>query len=332
VAPDRLRVLYLCGWGRSGSTIIDRILGELEGFASLGEVRSLWDMDLTTHRCACGAMVAQCAVWAPALERAFPGVALDEAAAGVRQLRDQAARSRHVPFAWAHGAAGLRTLGAGQPRNAGARYTKALAALYGALSDRTGATVLVDSSKHPAEALALAETAGIELSVVHLVRDPRAVAYSWSRPPALPGALDVPPERGPASSSLWWTAWNAMIEAVLAPRLRPRYLRLRYEDVMAAPRSELGRIAELVGASGDQLPFVGEWEVSLGPSHAVAGNPNRGRTGTVTLAEDGAWREEMRPRDRVLATAPAVALLPHYRYPIRTGHGATSVPLAPSRA
>ncbi|HEY4605248.1 MAG TPA: hypothetical protein VIH08_13030, partial [Blastococcus sp.] len=33
-----LRVLYLAGIGRSGSTLLERILGEVPGICSLGEV------------------------------------------------------------------------------------------------------------------------------------------------------------------------------------------------------------------------------------------------------------------------------------------------------
>jgi len=35
------RVLYIAGWGRSGSTILDNVLGQVDGFFSAGELMFL---------------------------------------------------------------------------------------------------------------------------------------------------------------------------------------------------------------------------------------------------------------------------------------------------
>ena len=49
------RVLYIGGLGRSGTTLLERILGELPGACALGEVVHLWDRDVRAdERCACG--------------------------------------------------------------------------------------------------------------------------------------------------------------------------------------------------------------------------------------------------------------------------------------
>ena len=55
--------------------------------------------------------------------------------------------------------------------------------LYRAIGEVTGARLIIDSSKVPSGA-ALLSHAGVEAHLLHVVRDPRVVAYSWQRPKA----------------------------------------------------------------------------------------------------------------------------------------------------
>ncbi|MGH9058576.1 MAG: hypothetical protein ACRDZY_03535, partial [Acidimicrobiales bacterium] len=68
----RVKVLYIAGWGRSGTTILDSVLAQLHGFCSVGELRWLWDRGLTEGwPCGCGAKVAVCEFWKQAVDLAF---------------------------------------------------------------------------------------------------------------------------------------------------------------------------------------------------------------------------------------------------------------------
>ena len=44
---SRRRVLYILGWGRSGSTVLGNILGEVDGFFCAGELHYLWERRLS---------------------------------------------------------------------------------------------------------------------------------------------------------------------------------------------------------------------------------------------------------------------------------------------
>src|SRR5713101_2080953 len=53
--PARPRILYLGGLGRSGSTLIERLLGELPGVCAVGEVVHMWRRGVVEgERCGCG--------------------------------------------------------------------------------------------------------------------------------------------------------------------------------------------------------------------------------------------------------------------------------------
>jgi hypothetical protein len=307
------RVLYICGWGRSGTTIVDRVLGAVPGFVSVGELRSLWDADPTVQRCGCGAAVARCPLWGPILSSM-------SAASGytprtVLSMRDEVARSRHLlRLRWA----------AHHPRRTippVASYGDVLEGIYRVVLASTGSGIVIDSSKHPAEALLLAGRPNVDLTVLHLVRDPRGVAYSWNRggSEAVPagGSGDRPPRRGAVSSSAWWTAWNGATEALIRPLLGSRYISLRYEDVMADPRQQLGNVIQRLGGSIADLPLVNGNEIVLGPSHTVAGNPSRMRTGPMHLATDRQWETKMTSADTWRATLPAIPLMRYYGYAFR---------------
>ena len=307
---ERLRVIYISGWGRSGTTIVDRLLGQLPGFFSVGELRSLWDSDPSTQLCSCGHTIAECPVWAPSLSGAIGGSTGKEFAA-MRALRDRSGRSRDVPARWVssllHKTPDARTL----------EYGDRLEDLYRQVARRSGAQTVVDSSKHPSEAQLLSRRCGIEMSLLHMVRDPRGVAYSWARSRQRHGSgTEAPPERGALSSTAWWTAWNLIIESTLAPQLAERYRRARYEDVMREPRPELVDIARWAGGDPAALHFSENDEVLLEPGHLVAGNPNRSGTGRVKLRPDLEWQEQLSRSDRWKSTLTALPMLRHYRYPV----------------
>ena len=73
----RLKVLYLLGSSRTGSTLLDNILGEFDGFFSAGEVRFLWRRLLENRRCGCGQPIGGCEVWDPSSGRSWARIATD---------------------------------------------------------------------------------------------------------------------------------------------------------------------------------------------------------------------------------------------------------------
>ena len=77
---------------------------------------------------------------------------------------------------------------------------------------------------------------------------------------------------------------------------------VRYEDFVADPAAALRRIATFAGIA-PETGFVRNGTLDLRPSHAVAGNPNRMRSGPISLRADTAWRSDLATRDRLLVSA-----------------------------
>ena len=307
-SDEVVKVLYVTGFGRSGSTILDNLLGQVSGLFSAGELCYVWDQGLLGGGlCGCGAPILECEVWG----KVFGGEPMREVdAREMARLEKAGTRTRHLPLMLVpRGRATVASRLKGYPKNLGTFYRE--------IRRITGARVIVDSSKSPVYGYVLGGIPGVELYVVHLVRDPRAAAYSWLRKKLQPdrGEFGYMDQHTPFKSSLMWTAWNAAA-GLLWRRSRGRYLLLRYEDFVAAPRESLSRILNMVGEEDAGLPLVDGEGFELGVNHTVAGNPNRFKTGTVKLRADDEWKERMRFRDRALVTLLTLPGLVRLGYPV----------------
>lgn len=297
-----MHILYIAGWGRSGSTILDNVLGQVEGLFSTGEIRSVWDRGLIENwPCSCGVAFRDCSLWRDVFAEAFGGFDRVDARR-LAAIRDRFDRPWNV------------FLPAGLASTELSEYRSALTRLYAAVASVTGARIIVDSSKTPAYGRILQDLPDFRVDIVHLLRDPRAVAFSWQRKRlwARDGATYMS-RFGPSRSALTWGARQIATEAI-GRRASDRYLRLRYEDFVAAPETSLARILSLTG--GGLVPRFEGRRLALRPVHGISGNPSRFDRGTVELKPDDEWRAGMRPADRLIVTLMTVPLLMRYRYPV----------------
>jgi hypothetical protein len=298
-----VKVLYVAGLGRSGSTILANTLGQVEGFFSGGELNFIWKHTLIENRlCGCGKPSQECEFWGPVFDGEFGGQS-EELAREMMRLQYSGARTRHIPMM-------LTESGRQKIRARLGKFLDNTGRLYRAIQSVSDSRVVVDTSKEPAYGYALRMVPGLDLRVLHLIRDPRAAAYSWTKKKRQPDSTEreFMHQKSPTQSAVLEALWRQMPS---------RYLRLRYEDFVADPRRSFEEILELTGEVDAQLPLVGERDVKLGISHTVSGNPNRFDTGTVELRQDRAWQKQMKPRDRALVTALTLPLLTRYHYSVR---------------
>ncbi len=295
-------VCYVLGKGRSGSTLLNMALGELDGVFAAGELRFFWRRGLVEdRRCACGEHITSCEVWGAVAERVAD---LD---AG------QLARDSEAIYAWA---AGPRLLvGRTGGWDAFRRWSTATTRLVDAVRSVTGAEVIVDSSKWPTEPGVLGLVDGISPYSLLLVRDPRAVAWSGQRVKPdndLDGPRDM--DRFPAwHSGASWTARNLV--AGLTARRSPGPRRtLRYEDLTADPAGTLSSIHRFLGRSGDLGDALRGRTLTVTQGHTLAGNPTRLGDGEVTIREDEEWRTGLSRTDRLVAGALTWPLRKAYGY------------------
>jgi hypothetical protein len=296
------RIVYVVGKGRSGSTLLDDLLGTVPGVASLGELRLLWSRGFTEgYRCACGELVADCPVWATAVVDAI-GSTSPDALAATEELQQRVLTWSHVPR--------LLTVGPGDDdRELGA----VMGRLYASVAARLDADVLVDSSKWPLPPGAFDLVPGFEAWVLHLVRDPRAVAHSYQRRKGGVGQPELP-RFGALHTSLSWSVRNAAAELGRRPVPAERYRRVRYEDLAADPRGTLRSLGEWLGIADADRAFVDERTVRLGEAHLVGGNPRRLDRGDIEIRSDEEWSQGPATRGQRVVGALTAPLRSRYGY------------------
>ncbi|HVC41992.1 MAG TPA: hypothetical protein VND54_08465 [Candidatus Saccharimonadales bacterium] len=305
-----IRIVYIGGCTRSGSTLLDRMLGQLPGYVSTGELGLITTHCITANRlCGCGRRFLDCPFWQGVGEAAFGGWGVGDVAELVR-LHPQVSRHRYLPlliFPWL------------SPRFARRlrRYRSLLARLYEGVSTASGEGIVVDSTKAPAYALVLRGLPGVDLRIVDLVRDSRGTAYSSSKQQVMKDSVDrvVTKHRYPAGViTLRWIAYHLIFDCLRLAGIPG--LTVRYEDVVRSPRRSLERITAFAGkaAGATDLGFIEAPTVHMREDHTTAGNDSRLVPGDVTLREDDAWRTMLPARSRKLVTLMSWPLLKRWRY------------------
>jgi hypothetical protein len=302
----RVKVLYIAGCGRSGSTILGHVLGQAKDWCFIGE--AMWGnpQPPATRLCGCRAVLSECDFWKAVRQQ----IALAGETARAPEFfgLGRLARWRHLPLTF--GRSSERRL----ESHFGERW-RSCQRLYPAIAAASGAEVIVDSSKSVPYARMLGLVPELDLDVLHLVRDARAVAHSWNRRKPAPDRPDRPDlrQRTPVNAAVHWATSNLATE-LLGRRAPDHYLRLRYEDFVTRPRESVDRIARMVTRRPLDLPWIDDRTLDLRATHSVAGNPDRVATGPVELRLDARWTTGMRPADRRLVTALTWPLLLRYGY------------------
>jgi len=315
-AEDAVRVVYVAGAGRSGSTLLDRVLGQTDGFFSGGELRYVWKRGLADDRlCGCGVRFSACLFWQRVIDVGFGSVESAAAAGRVALAgHSSSTRVRHLP-----GQLLLKRSPAQIAERAGPAGD-AIGRLYAAVREVAGCRVVVDSSKLPPYGRLLASVPSIDLYVVHLVRDPRATAWSWLRTKAQPdrGSGEYMEKRSALKTALLWDAWNVAAASFFGGS-PSRYLLVRYEDFVARPAEVVNEILGMVGHQGAGPLFVEEAggpAIDLALNHSAAGNPDRLAQGMVELRPDVEWETAMPAHQRRSVALATVPLLGRFGYPL----------------
>ena len=273
--PEPINVVYVAGYGRSGSTLLDRLLGSHPEITGLGEIAYLVDGELADF------------YWERAADSDFWNNLREtlQFEPDERQRRERVqkhAERQRTGWLW-------------QRPSVRDEYNEHIRSTLEPLQQAAGTRYIVDSSKTARERFfrphRLRRVPGVNLKVVHLVRDPRGctcsvlkgsnAAMEQGRPARYRGAV--------LRSVYGWITAN--LSGVLYQWLggRNSYQRIRYEELVEQPEVALARLEEFLDVDfSDTLRRLREQEpVSCGPQ--FAGNRMRNQD-IVRLKRDDQWR------------------------------------------
>ncbi len=291
----RLRVLYIVGAGRSGSTVLDTVLGHHSDVIGVGELANLHCLGwLTGDVCACGQRSQECEFWSRVRDewqRLVPEATVEK----YIRLQEKFERVRWLSLRrWAR-----FWIERFWPSLDGRAYLRQTEALFQAIAFVSGRATIVDSSKSPMRAAWLSRIASLDVRLLHLIRDARAVV--WSR--AKTYKVDVNSgitrdfRRKPTVIAVGYWLWINLVTLCVRHQTAAAALELKYEDFVSHPAKALDRISDWSGLDFSATSRALLEGAAIQPEHTIAGNRVR-MSGSMKLKPDWEWTEKLPQRDR----------------------------------
>lgn len=264
------------GRGRSGSTFLETVLSDYPQVFGSGELfRSYSSRDNQSIQCSCGATPEKCHFWTEVWRQWGIATGLPHDSKELDRLESRFKGNRNSPMLARH------SLNADDQWH---RYLSLTRELFKAIQTVSGAEAIIDSSKRPNRALALSWIEDVDLRVIHLVRDVRGVACSRIRKTS----------KRPIDRAISWHRCNRKSNRVRKYLGSTTTMLLRYEDLVADPKTSLGRLSDFTGLDFELISKKLEQGSSFRSEHAIAGNRLRMQQ-TIQLAPDTRWRQELSP-------------------------------------
>ncbi len=303
----RLSVIYIAGVGRSGSTVLDSVLGNHPLIQSAGELSRLAiDGWAQNYYCSCGSRSNDCSFWS-AVREEWSNMGGTMPVEEYIKLQNTVESFRQWPSL-------LRQGWKNSP--AFRLYAEQTVMLLKSIQKVSGCTAIVDSSKGMERAFAFSVIPDIDLKIIQLVRDPRGVV--WSHRKAFTKDVQQGLPRDIASEPAWraalyWCRMNLQTDWLRRRVGSERAMLVRYEDFMLDTVPVMQRIGDFIGVDlTDVQRRIYESE-KLYFDHTIAGNRVRMK-GNLQLKFDQEWRQNLSPRDRRITELLAGWLMARYGY------------------
>jgi hypothetical protein len=285
---DPIKIIYFIGTGHSGSTLLDIILGAHPQGVAVGELIGIsrWLQNELKINCSCGQNMDNCEFWSHVFETWGYRVG-KESVSEYSALQSFYERSSLLSLI-------SRMFYQKQfyGSSKASKYFQLSAELYNTLIEVGGVTFIIDSSKNLVKALSLSKNPHVDLYLIHLVRDPRAVANSYYK-------FNLGNKENWGSKmvyllrmALMWILYNLLCEFILTRMEKEKCIQILYEDLVREPQKVLERIGGIVEKnylSVAKKLMSGE---ALSVGHVVGGNQKL-RTRQITMVKDNKWKKEL---------------------------------------
>ena len=302
-----LRVVYIAGANRSGSTVLNGVLGNHPFIQSVGEL--VWlasDGWINNFNCSCGKPSQECPFWV-AVHHTWCDLNGRGTIQEYLEIQNKVKRFGQQPFLLHESWNNNHTF---------QLYAEQTYLILKAIQMVSGCMTIVDSSKGMERAHVLSLIPDIDLKVIQLVRDPRGVV--WSHKKALMKDLekrllrDTYPQ--PAwRTALYWCRMNLLAEWLRRQVGPERAMLVRYEDFTLETLPVLQKIGDFIGVDFSNIQQAINQGEKLYFGHTIAGNRVR-LQGELRLKFDQEWRYHLSPRDRRVTEIISGWLMARYGY------------------
>ncbi len=277
----KIKLLYIVGTSRCGSTLLSNLLGLLPGFISVGELRYIWERGIIENwLCTCGKLFQSCDHWQDIIIGAFGSIdnlsvlKLKNVDLSIRKSIYKSKipnlKTKEIEF-----------------------LSSYLVKLYSTILQKYDGNVIIDSSKGVGYAYILNHINDFEIYFLHLVRDSRAVTYSrLKRKKAIPKALGEIKKMGTGLNTFSiiedWNRTNKLAEKYL--NINEKYLLVKYEDLVSDPIKYINKIIRFLNINGFNSYDLNDLPKTNEIMHIFSGNPIRFNDDYTNIKVDDEWK------------------------------------------
>ena len=165
---EKIKLVLLIGSGRSGSTLIDMLVNMNPNVVGLGEI-SNWDTKVFNEYCACGEIVKTCPFWSNIISKV--GWSEKDFREYKEYKNEFDAPKKGYVF----------KINNNTQRPGFDKFISKSNEIFSAISEVSDNRILFDSSKSPQRAFNLSKSDLLDVKIIHLMRDPRGVVWSYKK-------------------------------------------------------------------------------------------------------------------------------------------------------
>lgn len=275
-----VNIVYIAGYGRSGSTFLDIVLGASPSVYGVGALSNLFKWGAEGHSCSCGQGVMACDFWGEILREL--GIQQQDCARLEKLSRAVERRrwfKRDVTPAMRE------------------EYQQLQQRLWGLVVEKAGTRYILDSSKSSKASFhrpALLMEAGFNVKLIHLSRDGRGVLWSVLKKLGSPEwqNREAPRPVRAVRAIMGWNVANQQAFTLKKQLPADNYVHLTYEELVTDPDKALAKLGDFLGIETRELQAVLHGERGVSAAHNIGGNRLRFEK-DIRLKPDFEWQARL---------------------------------------
>ena len=291
---QKIDLIYIASNGRSGSTLLDMLLGAQQECFSMGELQILpLEIKYEMQKCSCGQKVPQCPFWSRIIaehKKEIDGIDYFRKGGSGKVLRGKELKEIIFDHFSSKRLKRIEEYG---------RCNRDLmkAVLKNIDKEHEKVSYLVDASKDPYRLYWLQKSGYFNISVIHIIKHPQGFVYSMTRPYR---GLDR--FQRSIRMSLRWIIENSLIEYISKKIFdKEHYHKISYEVLAASPDKTLQALLNDLHCTSNTRAKIME------TGHAISGNAMRFGSKKITL--DQQWKHK---QPLLIKTAVFMITAPFY--------------------